>query len=160
MNPGPPTAPWPHADVHRDNPKSQIDHHQNPNHNLHVTLLKTQTQISHAPPPQIKTQTHRLASPATDQRCWRWVWLHRREGDFCPGGSGTCRARSGQRLEKRRQGRKLTGLESECREELCQSVGGRRTFDGVWGGVVSLCRWCVEVELKGFVAVSFSWNWN
>ena len=40
-NPGPPTAPRPHADVHCDNPKSQIDHPQNPNHNLHVMLLKT-----------------------------------------------------------------------------------------------------------------------
>ena len=84
-----PTAPQPHADVHRDNPKSQIDHHQNPNRNLHVSLLKTQTQISHAPP-QIKTQTHRLASPTINQRCWRWVWLRRHEGDFCLGGSGTC----------------------------------------------------------------------
>ena len=89
-NLGPSTAPRPHADVHRDNPKSQIDHHQNPNCNLHVSLLKTQTQISHAPP-QIKTQTHRLASPATDRRCWRWVWLRWREGDFCPSGSSTCR---------------------------------------------------------------------
>ena len=42
--------------VHLNNPKSQIDNHQNTNRNLHVTLLKTQTQISHAPPPQIKTQ--------------------------------------------------------------------------------------------------------
>ena len=55
-----PTAPWPHADVHRNNPNRNlhVNHHQNPNCNLHVTLLKTQTQISHAPPPQIKTQTH------------------------------------------------------------------------------------------------------
>ena len=49
---------------------------------------------------------------------------------------------------------------SECGEELRRSVGGRRTFDGVWGGAASLrCR-CAEVELKGFVAVAFSWNWN
>ena len=73
MNPSPPTASRPHADVHRDNPKSQINHHQNPNRNLHVMLLKTQTQISYAPPPQIKIQTHRLALLVTDQRCWRWV---------------------------------------------------------------------------------------
>ena len=31
---------------------------------------------------------------------------------------------------------------------------------GVWGGAASLCRRCMGVELKGFVAVAFSWNWN
>ena len=104
---------------------NQINYHQNPNHNLHVTLLKTQTQINHAPPPQIKTQTHRLASLATDQRCWRWVWLRQREGDFCLGGSGRCRARNGWRWEKRRKGRKLTGLASEYgwTSNLRRSVG-------------------------------------
>ena len=125
MNLGPPTAPRPHADVHRDNPESQIDHHQNPNHNLHVTFLKIQTQISHAPPPQIKTQTHRLALLVTDRRCWRWVWLRQREGDFCLGGSGRCRARNGWRWEKRRKGRKLTGVALECgwTSDLRRSVG-------------------------------------
>ena len=39
-------------------------------------------------------------------------------------------------------------------------MGGRRAFDGVCGGAASLCRQCVGVELKGFVAVAFSWNWN
>ena len=28
------------------------------------------------------------------------------------------------------------------------SVGGRRTFDEVWGGAASLCCWCVGVELR------------
>ena len=44
--------------------------------------------------------------------------------------------------------------------ELRQSVGGRRTFDKVWGGATSLCCQCVGMELKGFVAVVLSWNWN
>ena len=52
--------------IHRNNPKSQIDHHQNPNRNLHVTLLKTQTQISHASPPQIKTQV--------GEQAWESAW--------------------------------------------------------------------------------------
>ena len=34
---------------------------------------------------------------ATDQKCWRWDGFRRREGEFCLGGSGTCRARSGRR---------------------------------------------------------------
>ena len=41
-----------------------------------------------------------LALPATDQRCWRWVWLCRYEGEFEMGGGvwiGTCRAPDGQR---------------------------------------------------------------
>ena len=49
---------------------------------------------------------------------------------------------------------------SECRVELRRSVGGRRTFNGVWGGATSICHWCMGVELKGFVAVAFSWNWR
>ena len=51
-------------------------------------------------------------------------------------------------------------MASDCGVELRRSVGGRRTFDGVWGGATSICHWCVGVELKGFVAVAFSWNWN
>ena len=125
MNPGPPTAPRPHANVHRENPKSQIGHHQNPNRNLHVMLFKTQTQISHAPPPQIKTQTHRLVLPMMDRRCWRWVWLRQCERDFFPWWIGFIKARSGRRWEKRRKGRKLTGLASECRwtSDLRWSMG-------------------------------------
>ena len=33
--------------------------------------------------------------------------------------------------------------------ELRRSVGGRRTFNEVWGGAASLCHKCVGVELKG-----------
>ena len=51
-------------------------------------------------------------------------------------------------------------MASECGVELRRSVGGHRTFDRVWGGATSICRRCIRVELKGFVAVAFSWNWN
>ena len=44
--------------------------------------------------------------------------------------------------------------------EWRRSVGGRRTFNKVWGGATSICHRCVGVDLKGFVAVAFSWNWN
>ena len=59
MNPGPPTAPRPHADVHRDNPKSQIDHHQNPNRNLHVSLSDM--------------LLHKSKPKPIDWLCWRQI---------------------------------------------------------------------------------------
>ena len=59
MNPGPPTAPRPHADVHRDNPKSQIDHHQNPNRNLHVSLSDM--------------LLHKSKPKPIDWLCWRHI---------------------------------------------------------------------------------------
>ena len=62
------------------------------------------------------------------------------------------------REEKKREKTHLTSVRVWV--ELRWIVGGRRTFDEVWGGAVSLCHRCVGMELKGFVVVTFSWNWN
>ena len=72
-------------------------------------------------------------------------WLHRLQIEDAGGGYGFG---------------EWGGAALKCGVELHRSVDGRRTFDGVWGGATSICRRCVGVELKGFVAIAFSWNWN
>ena len=81
-----------------------------------------------------------------DWRCWRWDGLRQHEGGFCLGGSGTCRAWSGQRWgwvkeEKKREKTHLCGGENGG--ATCRSVGGPRIGVGVWGGALSPSRWCM-----------------
>ena len=69
----------------------------------------------------------------TDRRCWRWDGLYWREGEFCLGGSSTCKAQSGWRW----------GWVDRVRWHWSSECGGPWTNVCMWGGVASLSRWCV-----------------
>ena len=56
-------------------------------------------------------------------------WLHRQQIEDAGGGYGFG---------------EWGGVALECGVELHRSVGGRRTFDEVWGGATLICRRCVE----------------
>ena len=94
--------------------------------NLRSTTPKTQivtyTSCSSKPRPKSVMLLLHKSKPKPIDWLRRW-WIRDVGGGygfasvreiFFLGGLGTCKARSGRRWEKRRKGRKLTGLASEC----------------------------------------------
>ena len=76
-----------------------------------------------------------------DQRCWRWVWLHQREGDFFPWWIGYM------------QSLKWAKVREEKKREKTH-----RTSIGVWVDVGPSMKYGVELRLS--VVDAWGWSWG
>ena len=162
MNPGPPKT---HSELLPTTPQTQVHpQHHDPTlmstmttQNLRSTTTKTQivTYTSHSLKPRPKSimlLLHKSNPKPID-------WLRRRQIGDVGGGYGFAGMREIFTLVDRVHA-ELEVSKGERREEKGEnspdwrrSVGGRQTFDEVWGGATSLYRRCVGVELR------WAWGW-